>query len=141
MSESKIIQNAVKITEGNAVTYLVSSHRHDYKVYNFENGSTYAVDGGKEYIRRGFSSLTDYPSDSRIDDYNLSEESDFDVVKNKLLWGTRGVSGKDPLKYLPFKELSVSHLKSILEYANYAYPLTDLQLKVINYWIEDNHIL
>lgn len=106
-----IIQNAVKITEDGVVTYLVSSHRHHYNRHTFKDGSYFAVDGGCEYIRRGFGGdLTD----KNIEDYNLSEKSYLEEISQKLLWGTRGKSGKDKVTYVPISTLSQQHLKNIL---------------------------
>ena len=130
-----IIQNAVRITERKKVTHLISTHRHHYNVYTFENGSTYAVDGGTDYIKRGLSSK-EYPSDCLIENYNLSKDFEFSVIADKLLWGTRGTSGKEPLVYRPFKDLSLKHLNAILTFSQYVTPLSGLQLEVINFWIK-----
>lgn len=43
---------------GNCLTYLESTHRHDYKVckcWDDPKVGWVAVDGGQDYMRRGFS--------------------------------------------------------------------------------------
>lgn len=109
--DATIIQNAVKITEDGVVTYLISSHRHHYNTYTFKDGSYFAVDGGCEYIRRGFRGKVD---NKDIECYNLNSESTGKDILQKLLWGTRGKSGKDSLTYVPISTLSQSHLKNII---------------------------
>lgn len=130
----KILQNAVKITEKDKVTYLNSTHRHDFVAYEFENGEQYHLDGGTDYIKRGCGSI---PGGAKIEDYSLKESSIPFEIRHKLMWGSRGKDGKRPLKYAPFAELELDHLKAILDYSSkLAVGLSDLQIGVINYWIK-----
>lgn len=46
---ARIILNAIETPDG---TVLISSHRHDYRDHTDANGSYYAVDGGRDYLRR-----------------------------------------------------------------------------------------
>lgn len=132
---NKILQNAVKITEKGKVTYLQSIHRHDFVQYKFKNGYTVNYDGGTSYFKRGFGG-PDLESGDKIEDYSLTEDSSFEDCCKRLLWGSRGRDGKSPLKYAPFAELELDHLKAILDYnAKLAVGLSDLQIKVINHWI------
>ena len=136
---SHIIQNAVKITEEGKVTYLPSIHRHHYNQYKFKNGNTFAVDGGTDYFRRGFGK--DFGKYSIVEDYCLTDESTRYDIFDRLLWGSRGKSGKDAVKYLPFRELELSHLKAILAYNDkLAKKLSDMQIGVIRYWIEQKSV-
>lgn len=129
---SKILQNAVKITEKGKITYLNSTHRHDFVAYEFENGQQYAIDGGINYFKRSCGNL---PNGVKIEDYSLNDDSP--NIKEFLLWGHRGKDGKSPLKYAPFAELELDHLRAILEYKDkFNIPLADIQIEVINYWIE-----
>lgn len=129
-----IIQNALKITENGKTTYLPSTHVHHYNQYNFSDGSWVVVDGGKDYFKRGQSGDL---SDKDIEDYSLNDIDEFSEIAFKLLWGTRGKSGKDALKYLPFRGLEQSHLKAILDYADKLKPeLSEIQKRVINFWID-----
>jgi hypothetical protein len=78
-----IIQNAVKITENGVVTYLISVNRHHYNRYTFDDGSFISVDGGNDYIRRGFGGNLD---DKVIECFSLSENSPRQELTKKLLW-------------------------------------------------------
>ena len=48
-TEPRIVLNAIETPDG---TVLVSRHRHDYREHTDANGSTYAVDGGSDYLKR-----------------------------------------------------------------------------------------
>ncbi len=106
-----IIQNAVKITEDGKETFLVSSSVHHFNQYTFKDGSTFAVDGGKEYLRR-VGNLTDPRT---REGYSLNDDDHFDVIKRWLLWGTRGKSGQEKMEYVPLFECSTPHLQAILK--------------------------
>ena len=122
-----IIQNAVKITENHPEEFfLVSAHRHDYNTYTFKNGNTISVDGGNEYIRRGGCNpipskhskaneqfLNGYATDWI--EWCIDSGEPFDVIKSKLLWGTRGKDGKSPLKYVLLCKCETEHLEAILK--------------------------
>lgn len=131
------MQNAIKITEGKLVTYLVSSHQHDYVSYEFKNGKMIAIDGGpcSGYIRR-CGDLEIFNNPLIVENWALTEDSSFQDCCEKMLWGSHGKSGKEKLKYLPFKDLELSHLKAILKHNDkLKIKLSELQIKVINFWI------
>ena len=133
----KILQNAVKIIEDGEISYLISSYRHDFVRYDFKNGATRALDGGTAYFKRGCGG-PDLEPGNKIEDYSLTEESSFEDTCRKLMWGSRGKDGKGPLKYSPFAELELDHLKAILQYNDkLEVGLSEIQLKVINYWITE----
>jgi hypothetical protein len=132
---NRIIQNAVKITEDGLVTYLISSHVHHYNSYEFKDGAFYAVDGGREYIRRGFGGNLD---DKNIENYNLDSSSSLEEISQKLLWGTRGKSGKDALTYVPINTLSQQHLKNIIrdnDAGVFVTSISDIHVTVIRSFI------
>lgn len=52
--DRRIIYNAIKTPDG---TILSSLHRHDYQSYIDENGETYMVDGGADYLRRNINTI------------------------------------------------------------------------------------
>jgi hypothetical protein len=109
-----IIQNAVKITEDGKDFYLISTSRHDYARYDFKDGTFYACDGGVTYLRRAYSTSKDNPF-NKIVNFNLSNESTFDEICEKLLWGTYGKNDKDTLKYFPLSTFTKAHLQAILK--------------------------
>jgi len=132
---NRVIQNAVKITEDGVVTYLRSSHRHDYVVHTFKNGGYYALDGGLDYCRVGQSNI---PHNVTIESFSLVDIDDFTTIADKLLWGTRGPSGGDKIKIVPFKELTLDHLQAILDYNDkLTTKLNDIQVDVIIHWINE----
>lgn len=131
-----IIQNAVKITEGKLITYLVSAHRHDFNAYSFQDGSNYAVDGGKDYIRRGYKFIKDR-AEYDIEVYNLDELSTPDEINNRLLWGTYDKVNKE-VKYLPLKDLTLEHLKAIIRDAEKRPAMfPERHINVAKYWAEE----
>lgn len=73
-------------------------------------------------------------------DWSLNKNEDFELIKQRLLWGTRGKNGNEPLKYLPLIELETSHLEALIEY-NLEYPINPLHLSVIESILEDRQLL
>ena len=124
-----LIQNAIKIIEDlKNPSYIVSKNTHDYNSHTFKNGETVAVDGGPSYIRR----CGDLDN-GLYEEWNLDNTSSTTTIKNKLLWGTYGKSGKEPLKYVLLKSCETKHLKMILKQAN----LSELYQVVINEILKD----
>ena len=105
----KIIQNAIKIVDEGEIIYLPSLSRHDFRTYTFKNGESVSVDGGVDYCRRAYITKDNWL------DWSLTEIDNFETVCHRLLWGTYGKNGDEPLKYLPLCELEKSHLESILK--------------------------
>jgi hypothetical protein len=108
-----IIQNAVRILEGDGNTFLISSHTHDFRTHTFEDGTYIAVDGGPDYLRRV--GCLDQKGVKYVD-WSIDESTPFKTVKERLLWGTLGKDGKGPLKYVILKDCETEHLQSILTY-------------------------
>ena len=111
-----IIQNAVYVPEQNV--YLKSANRHDYIVFESQ-GDSFFIDGGNEYLRRSFRSDVDLG----FVDYTLTNESSLQEIYDKLLWGTYGKKGNEPLRWLPIRTLEESHLKAILNQVPNVHPL------------------
>lgn len=101
--EKQIILNRAKCLLCNDV--IISYHVHDYRQCKCGNLS---VDGGTFYIKRGFQKTEDY------EDMNLYDDSPFEIIRENLHWGTRGKSGKEPVRFVPMCEMSDVHLASIL---------------------------
>lgn len=99
-----IILNRVETPDG---TQLTSHHRHDYVEHKDENGHTYAVDGGKEYLRRVG------PLDHK--DLSVTTKDTFEVVREAFLWGTYGKEGAEVFKRTPLCELEDEHIQAIVD--------------------------
>lgn len=127
METRKLIQNAVYIPEDDV--YIKSLHVHDYRSYTTKSGKEVSVDGGLEYSRRTFTLNPDCWFE-----YNLYSNDPFELICEKLLWGTRGVDGKSPLTFKPIRLLESDHLINIL--ANVP-NIDPLYIKVIKYWIAE----
>lgn len=99
-----ILQNAVKITDGDKIIYIRSRNTHDYVNYKNDKGEWYAVDGGPSYIRRGFSKNYSFS----VEDYNLRFGSTDEEFDTKLLWKPANEETK------PLCQLTTEHLIAIL---------------------------
>ncbi len=121
---NKIIQNAMKTVDG---TIITSGSVHDYVEYE-----GHSVDGGGDYFRYG------YPSGckDKIELLFLNENDSLEMKKKKLIWGTRGKDGKQPLKWVKLIECETDHLKAILKQVTPHQPHTE----VIQSILEDRSI-
>lgn len=104
MNDSFIIQNCIQTPDS---TILISSYRHDYKLYKDTNGSEYMVDGGVDYVRRAG------PLD--FEELTVNSDDPFEDVRNKLLWGSYGKSGKEPLHWIRLKDMEENHIDNVLK--------------------------
>ena len=129
-----LIQNAIKITENHPEEiFLVSSHRHDFQQYRFKDGTTMFVDGGTDYVRRGGDDV-EKPLEgyaTKWVDWCLDDKVPFDTIKARLLWGTRGKDGKQPLKYVRLAACETEHLEAILDYMPEGVGISPLYRNVI----------
>jgi hypothetical protein len=114
---SKIIQNAVLV---DGIVYQ-STYVHDF--VSLPDGR--AIDGGHEYLRR-------VGTFSEEEDLSLDEDSDVLDVWNKLTWGTYGLDGKGPLKWVRIRDMDLSHIENVL--ALFPTGLHELTLSTLNYW-------
>lgn len=106
MKEKQLIYNSVKCL--NCGEVLVSYHRHDYKVCGCENGTS--VDGGLDYIRYGGKDL------SLVESNCLYDDEPFEVLREHIFRGGRGIDGKQPLKYVKLSEVDNEWLGAIIDY-------------------------
>ena len=120
----KLIQNAMITPDG---VILNSCNQHDYREHN-----GYFVDGGLEYTRYGC------PADckDKFEPLFLYENDDFQIKKNKLVWGTFGKDGKQQLKWVKLIDCEDDHLKAVLKIR-----IPDLYKDVINSILEDRIII
>ncbi len=100
----KIIRNSLRTPDG---TEIRSKHRHDYTTHTDANGKTYMVDGGLDYLRRS--------GNGDEEDTSLFNDEPHEVQRAILSWGTYGLEGNSPLKWVAIKDMSTSHLKAALK--------------------------
>ena len=106
MSEARIVSNRIRTPDG---TVLESRHRHDYVTYVDANGKEYMVDGGLEYLRRNVH------DDAPYEELSVYDDAPYALVREVFKWGTRGKDGKQPLTYVPLKDLTNEHIEAILD--------------------------
>lgn len=104
--EPRILANRIQTPDG---TILQSYSRHDYKVHVDANGHTYGIDGGLEYLKRTWSEGA-----PRATDMSLYTDDPHEVIREVVSWGTRGINGDEPLKYVPLMRMENDHLKACL---------------------------
>ena len=101
---STIIRNALRTPDG---TIIRSRHRHDYVTHTDANGKEYMVDGGNDYIRRS--------ANGDEEDMVVTTEDSFEVVRQACDWGTYGINGDQPLRYVTVAEMETAHIKAVLQ--------------------------
>jgi hypothetical protein len=106
MSEARIISNRIRTPDG---TILESRHRHDYVTYVDKNGKEYMVDGGLEYLRRNVH------DDAPYEELSVYDDAPYALIREVFKWGTRGKGGRQPLTFVPLKDLTTEHIEAILE--------------------------
>jgi len=102
---SLIIQNALKCLACGKI--IASTSVHDYASCGCANKAM--VDGGKEYIRCG------WIDKELIQDLSVFEKDSFETMCDKLVWGSYGIKGDEPLKFNFIKDLEVDHINAILK--------------------------
>ena len=118
----QLVYNAVKCHECEET--IVSYSRHDYKTCGCPNGAM--VDGGLDYARYGAKTL------KKITSINIYADDDFELVRKHAFRGSRGVSGIEPMKYVPICDMDDDYLQKVLEYGGASWHL-DLIRKEIDY--------
>lgn len=106
----RLIQNAIRIVEDGKI--IKSCHVHDYVTHTTPSGKQYMLDGGTEYVR---SSLW---QPGEVEELYLTTENSVEEVMDKLVWGTYGPKGDQPLRWVLLKECSTDHLQAILKVPN-----------------------
>lgn len=103
---SDIICNRIRTPDG---TILESKHRHDYVTYVDANGHTYMVDGGKDYLRRNLVQEAPY------EELSVYSDAPHEVIRETMRWGTRGVNGDQPIRYVLLKDMTVDHIQACID--------------------------
>ena len=100
-----IVKNSIITPDG---TELVSKHVHDFNGYEDKNGKFYAVDGGKEYLRRAC-------DEQDYEETSVYYEDPHDKVREAFTWGTYGKNGDQPRQDKLLKDLDTDHIEAILK--------------------------
>lgn len=104
--ERQIVLNRIMTPDG---TILESRSVHDYKVYEDKNKHQYMVDGGNDYLRRNVIHEAPYT------EMSLYADDSHEVIRAVFTWGTYGKNGDEPYQLKLVKDLTVNHIKAILE--------------------------
>lgn len=99
-----IVQNAIQVIETGEV--IASLSQHDFRQ---DRTGKYAVDGGLSYLRRVME------DDKGYVELSISDKAEIEERVEKTVWGTRGKSGKEPLKFVFLKDCETDHLEAILK--------------------------
>lgn len=82
---------------------IVSRHKHNYVTCSC--GAT-SVDGGLSYLQRSGDNYTET---------SLNDKDSFEKIRNNFEWGSKGVDGNEPLRYVKLKDMETSHIMAILD--------------------------
>lgn len=115
--ESLIFYNAIQCPDG---TIIESKHRHDFVSHLQEDGREYFVDGGKVYLRRGYTDL-------EYTELAVTSTSPHKLIREHFVWGSS--LDKDGNEIEPIvrklKELDDDHIVALIEWTSDRYhPLT-----------------
>lgn len=108
---SDVIYSAMRTPDG---TVIESRHRHDYVTHLDANGKEYMLDGGLDYVRASMNGDEEFIS--------VTLEDGHDKVREYLTWGTRGVNGDQPLRYVKLKDMTTDHIQACLDTQFQMYP-------------------
>ena len=129
-----LIQNGFYVPEDDV--YVVSTRQHDYRTHTFRDSLTLAADGGRAYCRRA-GDFIKLEEAGRYVECCLTDDLPFDYIAEKLLWGSTGKSGTEPMTFRPIKEWAykpdgVAHLRAILKNVPDIEPF---RKRVIEHWL------
>ena len=99
-----LIANAIRTPDG---TVLESKSRHDYKEYIDANGKTYMIDGGLDYHRRS--------ANGDEESLCLYDNEPHETQARVLTWGSYGINGDQPIRWITIADMETDHLKAVLE--------------------------
>lgn len=120
LDKPKIIQNAVEV---DGIIYR-SSSVHDF----VELPDGRAIDGGHDYLKR----VGMFESD---EDLSLTTESSWPEIYEKLTWGTYGIDGRSPLRWVRIRDMSISHIRNVLNMFDESPRLSKQVKKTLHYWL------
>lgn len=115
----KLIQNAAWVPE--LGRWFKSRNTHDCVMIKLADGKWVSIDGGPSYAHYGGD--LELFENGRVVIECLYEDDPFEKLCAKLIWGTYGKDGKQPLRYLPLTERDSDHLNAILMNVPLLHPL------------------
>jgi hypothetical protein len=104
----RIIKNSIITPDGKE---LRSYHRHDYVVYFDKNNNYYSVDGGMDYLKRG------YDKKNYIEN-SVYSDGTFELERKYICWGvnyTKDMKKLPKTRWTPIKDLDTDHIYNILQ--------------------------
>ncbi len=102
----RLVLSQIRTPDG---TILRSMHVHDYVTHIDKNGETYMLDGGNDYQRRSINKI-------EAEDISVWSNSPFEVVRENLHRGGRGLDGKQPLTWVPLSKMNDNWLDACIRY-------------------------
>ncbi len=99
-----IISNKMMTPDG---TVLESTNRHDYVSHTEEDGEYYAVDGGKDYLKRA----GNYAGCIELSVYS---DAIHEVKRHNARWGGRGKDGTSEVEWKKIADMSDDHILNVL---------------------------
>ena len=110
--ERELLHNSIQCPDG---TILVSRSRHNFVEHEQEDGRRYFCDGGNSYSRIGY-------SDEEFIDLCVYSDDDHTKIREVFDWGSYGINGDEPLKYILLKDITEGHLDALIDYCKTGYP-------------------
>jgi len=90
-------------------TVLQCKHRHDYHQHTDKvTGEIYMIDGLGYYTR---SNVNVVPAEYTV----VTLDTPHEFARHFVMWGTRGKSGDQPLKYISVASMETAHIEAILD--------------------------
>lgn len=102
---NQVLVNQWRTPDG---TILRSRHRHDAQFHTDSvTGVTYMVDGGSAYTR-----ISGNPDE--LVWCGCYVEDSIEVIREIFEWGTFGINGDQPKRYIKLKDMTDDHIAAIL---------------------------
>lgn len=104
----QILVNSMKTPDG---TIIRSRFRHEYSSHrDRDTFEIYVTDGGLSYFHRS-------QNDFEAEDLSIvvDELIPHSIVREYMVWGTRGKDGKSPLKFVSVKDMTTDHIEAVIE--------------------------
>lgn len=105
--ERQLVYSAIQTPDG---TILESLYTHDYVTHLDKNGKEYMLDGGTDYQR------CIIHEDAPFKNLSLYEDDDFELIRQKVKRGGRGINGDEPLTWTPICEMNDGWLEAAIKY-------------------------